>query len=112
MIVALFSALTLSALAPAAQPPAAAAPPPCRFAGETRAWTADALASWDRLDRERLRMARPVTPVITLFDAACAYTLTPDDRGDFEVGARRYRASASAHTGQVDLPVWALAEAR
>lgn len=95
MIVALLSALTLSVAPP---------PPPCRFAGEPRAWTAGALASWDRLDRERLRIGRPVTPVITLFDEACAYTLTPDRRGDFRVGARRYRASAAPHEGQIALP--------
>ena len=96
MIAALISALTLST--------AAAPPPPCRFAGEPRAWTAEALASWDRLDRERLRIARPTTPVITLFDADCAYTLTPDRRGDFRVGARRYRTNGSAHDGNVGLP--------
>ncbi len=99
MIIALLSALTLAAAEPPLPPPA-----PCRFDGGTRAWTADALASWDRLDRERLRMERPVAPVITLFDAACAYTLTPDHKGDFEVGARRYRSSASPHDGQVGLP--------
>lgn len=82
----------------------ATSPPPCRFAGEPREWTAQALASWDRLDRERLRMSQPVTPVITLFDAACAYTLTPDRRGDFRVGSRRYRATGIAHDGQVGLP--------
>lgn len=80
------------------------APPSCRFAGEPRVWTAEALASWDRLDRERLRIAQPVTPVITLFDQGCAYTLTPDERGDFRVGARRYRTTGAAHSGQVSLP--------
>jgi hypothetical protein len=94
MIVALLSALTLST----------AAPPPCRFQGEPRAWTAEALASWDRLDRERLRLARPMTPTITLFDERCAYTLTPDRRGDFRVGQRRYRARGTAHDGQSRLP--------
>ncbi|MDI1325470.1 MAG: hypothetical protein PSV23_01600 [Brevundimonas sp.] len=83
---------------------AAPTPPPCRFAGEPRAWTAAALASWDRLDHERLRIAEPVTPVITLFDEACAWTLTPDARGDFRVGARRYRTAGAAHSGEVGLP--------
>ena len=92
MIVALAAALTL-----------VAAPPPCRFEGETRRWTTQALASWDRLDRERLRMARPVTPIITLFDNSCAYTLTPDRRGDFRVGRRSYRTNGVAHDGQVAL---------
>ena len=96
MITALVAAAALNVAAPA--------PAPCRFTGEPRAWTAEALASWDRLDRERLRIARPVTPVITLFDQACAYTLTPDARGDFRVGARRYRTSAKGHSGQVGLP--------
>jgi hypothetical protein len=99
MIVALLSAAILSSSAPSA-----AEPPRCRFAGETRAWTAQALASWDRLDRERLRMPRPVTPIITLFDQSCAYTLTPDRRGDFRVGSRAYRAAGRPHDGQVRLP--------
>jgi len=97
MIVALLSALTLSA-APAEPAPS------CRFAGEVRSWTAGALGAWDRLDRERLRIQQPVTPIITLFDADCAYTLTPDRRGDFRVGMRRYRTRATAHDGQVGLP--------
>lgn len=97
MIVALLSALSLSA-APAEPAPA------CRFAGEVRSWTAGALGAWDRLDRERLRIQQPVTPVITLFDADCAYRLTPDRRGDFRVGMRRYRVRASAHDGQIGLP--------
>lgn len=96
MITALLSALALSA--------APTSPPPCRFEGEPRAWTAEALASWDRLDRERLRIELPATPVITLFDAGCAYTLTPDRRGDFRVGARRYRARGAAHDGSIGLP--------
>lgn len=96
MISALAASIFLTAAAPA--------PPPCRFAGKPRAWTSQALASWDRLDQERLRIADPVTPVITLFDATCAWTLTPDARGDFRVGARRYRATGAAHSGQVGLP--------
>lgn len=103
MITALLTALTLST---------APATPPCRFEGEPRRWTAEALASWDRLDRERLRLPRPVTPVITLFDNACAYTLTPDRRGDFRVGARRYRARAMPHQGEITLPDGATAPAR
>ncbi|MDP3801081.1 hypothetical protein [Brevundimonas sp.] len=94
----------IAALASVFLTAATPAPPPCRFAGEPRAWTSEALASWDRLDRERLRIAEPVTPVITLFDEACAWTLTPDDRGDFRVGARRYRTAGAAHSGQVSLP--------
>ena len=97
-MLSLLSALTLSA-APMAEPV-----PPCRFAGEVRSWTAQALGAWDRLDRERLRIAQPVTPSITLFDARCAYTLTPSARGDFRVGLRRYSGRASAHAGQVALP--------
>lgn len=96
MISTLAAVAVLSAVPPEA--------PPCRFRGEPRAWTAQALESWDRLDRERLRIARPVTPVITLFDQSCAYTLTPDARGDFRVGARRYRTSGAPHSGQVGLP--------
>ena len=96
MITALLAAVVMTAAAPAA--------PPCRFTGEPRAWTAGALAAWDRLDQERLRIARPITPVITLFDQTCAYTLTPDARGDFRVGARRYRTGGTSHPGQVGLP--------
>ena len=98
MMLSLLSALTVYA-APMAEPV-----PPCRFAGEVRSWTAQALGAWDRLDRERLRIAQPVTPSITLFDARCAYTLTPSARGDFRVGLRRYSARSSAHAGQVALP--------
>ncbi|PZO05124.1 MAG: hypothetical protein DCF29_08750 [Alphaproteobacteria bacterium] len=98
MILSLLSALTLSA-APMAEPAL-----PCRFAGAVRSWTAQALGAWDRLDRERLRIAQPVTPIITLFDARCAYTLTPSWRGDFRVGLRRYSVRATAHAGQVALP--------
>lgn len=82
----------------------AASPPTCRFTGEPRAWTTQALQAWDKLDRRRLRIARPVTPTITLFDAACAYTLTPDPRGDFARGGRRYRTAALPHQGEVPLP--------
>jgi hypothetical protein len=98
MTLSLLSALTLSTAS--MMEPA----PPCRFAGEVRSWTAQALGAWDRLDRERLRIAEPVTPIITFFDARCAYTLTPDRRGEFRVGLRRYSARASAHPGQVTLP--------
>ena len=94
MIVSLLAALSI----------ATAPPPRCRFEGEPRSWTAQALASWDRLDRERLRMPRPVTPIITLFDQSCAYTLTPDRRGDFRVGSRAYRTLGRPHDGQIGLP--------
>lgn len=93
--------------APIQTPAPAPAPAPvslCRFEGETRAWTTEALRSWDRLDARRLRIARPVTPAITLFDANCVYRLTPEGRGDFRVGRRRYRTSAEPHAGQVALP--------
>lgn len=96
MIAALLSALVLAAPAPA--------PAACRFQGEPREWTAQALTAWDRLDAARLHIARPVTPSITLFDQNCAYRLTPDRRGDFRVGARRYRTTASPHAGQIALP--------
>ena len=89
----------LAALALAAAPPSA-----CRFEGTTRAWTAQALAAWDRLDAERLHVAEPVTPTATFFDRRCAYTLTPDARGDFRVGARRYRSGGYPHGGRVRLP--------
>ncbi|CAN5237473.1 hypothetical protein BH10PSE1_BH10PSE1_26490 [soil metagenome] len=78
--------------------------PPCRFAGEPRAWTALALEAWSRLDRQRLRIARPITPTIALFDQSCVYRLTPDRRGDFTAGGRRFRTSAEPHLGQVALP--------
>ncbi len=94
MIAALLSALALAVPAPAV----------CRFQGEPRDWTAQALTAWDRLDANRLHIARPVTPSITLFDQRCAYRLTPDRRGDFRVGARRYRTTASPHAGQIALP--------
>lgn len=102
MISALAAFVVLSAAAsPALTEPVA---PSCRFTGEPRAWTANALAAWDRLDRERLRIAAPVDPVITLFDPRCAYTLTPDARGDFRVGARRWRTAGAPHSGAVALP--------
>ena len=82
----------------------ASAPPTCRFQGEPRTWSAQALTAWDRLDSERLRIARPTTPTITLFDQACVYRLIPDRRGGFRVGARRYRTEASPHAGQIALP--------
>ena len=95
-------ALGLAALTAAPADPAAAAR--CRFAGEPREWTAQALESWSRLDRGRLRIARPITPTIALFDQACVYRLTPDRRGDFSAGGRRFRSSAEAHAGQVAIP--------
>lgn len=100
MIAALLAALTLSNASPAPT----ASTPPCRFEGEPRAWTTEALAAWDRLDRERLRLARPVTPTITLFDSRCAFAFTPDRRGDFRAGARRYRVRATPHGGWIRLP--------
>lgn len=103
MIAALMSVLALGAASPAPPPPVPAAAA-CRFRGEPRDWTAQALTAWDRLDADRLRIARPVTPSITLFDQSCAYRLTSDRRGDFRVGARRYRTEASPHAGQIALP--------
>lgn len=99
----MFSALFLSSLL-AVTPAAPVEPPPCRFQGEPRQWTAQALASWDRLDRERIQLARPIAPVITLFDERCAYTLTPDRRGAFRVGARSYRVRGFGHDGRIPLP--------
>lgn len=93
MITALVAALALTS-----------APPPCRFEGEPRTWTRQALTAWDRLDAERLHIARPTTPTITLFDQACVYRLVPDRRGRFQVGGRRYRPQASPHAGQIALP--------
>lgn len=80
------------------------AAPPCRFQGEPRNWTTQALTAWHRLDAERLHIARPTTPTITLFDQGCVYRLIPDRRGAFRVGARRYRTEASPHAGQIALP--------
>lgn len=95
----------LIALALAAALTSTPAPaPPCRFVGEPRAWTAQALEAWNRLDQRRLRIARPITPTIALFDQACVYRLTPDRRGDFTAGGRRFRTSAEPHSGQVALP--------
>ncbi|CAN5255961.1 hypothetical protein BH09PSE1_BH09PSE1_23630 [soil metagenome] len=96
---ALAAALTSTPVAPAVAPAA-----PCRFVGEPRAWTAQALEAWARLDRRRLHIARPVNPTIALFDQSCVYRLTPDRRGDFTAGGRRFRTSAEPHTGQVALP--------
>ncbi len=94
-------ALALAAALNAAPDPVVT---PCRFAGEPRAWTAQALEAWNRLDQRRLRIARPITPTIALFDQSCVYRLTPDRRGDFTAGGRRFRTSAEAHSGQVALP--------
>ncbi|HEX8471949.1 MAG TPA: hypothetical protein VF633_12615 [Brevundimonas sp.] len=97
MLIAIVSAL-LSATTPSS------ADRTCRFAGEPRTWTAQALTAWDRLDRRRLHIARPVTPVIALFDDKCVYRLVPSTRGDFRVGQRRYRVTADQHSGELTLP--------
>lgn len=97
----MITALLLSAALTAAPP---AAVPPCRFVGEPRTWTEQALSAWDGLDHRRLKISRPVTPVITLFDARCAYTLTPDPDGEIQAGSRRYRARGEPHDGRISLP--------
>ncbi len=97
----MIAALLLSAALTAASPAAAS---PCRFVGEPRTWTEQALSAWDTLDHRRLRISRPVTPVITLFDARCAYTLTPDPDGDIQAGSRRYSALGAPHDGRISLP--------
>ncbi|WP_349313478.1 hypothetical protein [Brevundimonas subvibrioides] len=76
----------------------------CRFAGEARNWTAGALSTWDGFDRRRLKMVRPISPVITLFDDRCVYRLVPDPAGDLVAGPRRYRTAAEAHDGEIALP--------
>ncbi|WP_421729202.1 hypothetical protein [Brevundimonas sp.] len=104
-VLALAAALMLSpATKPAGPELASALSAQCRFTGEPRQWTAQALDAWARLDRERLRIDNPITPTIALFDQACVYRLTPDRRGDFNAGGRRFRTSAESHTGQVAIP--------
>ena len=98
----MLTALALAAIMTSTTPAAPA--PRCRFAGEPRTWTAQALEGWARLDRQRLRIARPVTPTIALFDQTCVYRLTPHRRGDFVAGGRRFRSSAEPHSGQVTIP--------
>lgn len=104
MLIAFALAAALVSTTPAA--PAASESPSreCRFLGEPRAWTAEALQAWQRLDRQRLRIANPVNPAIALFDEKCVYRLTPDRWGDFSAGGRRFRSSATRHSGQVTLP--------
>lgn len=77
---------------------------PCRFEDEPRDWTMQALESWDRLDGERLGTTPPAPPTLVLFDATCVYRLTPDARGEFVVGARRYAVDGTEHGGFVSLP--------
>jgi hypothetical protein len=107
MLIALALAAALATTAALPQPATVPSETPsrdCRFMGEPRAWTAEALQAWARLDRQRLRIAHPVTPTIALFDETCVYRLTPDRWGDFSAGGRRFRSSALRHTGQVALP--------
>jgi hypothetical protein len=105
MIAVLAAAFALAATpSPAVPQPLLPLASACRFRGEPRDWTAQALTAWDRLDARRLRIVRPAAPAITLFDQACVYRLTPDRRGDFRVGLRRYRTEASPHAGQIALP--------
>lgn len=77
---------------------------PCQFEGEPRDWTAQALESWDRLDRERLGTPPPAPPTLVLFDVTCVYRLTPDAEADFVVGARRYAVEGVEHGGVISLP--------
>jgi len=98
------AAAMMFAPATRAAEPLTAPPSQCRFAGEPRQWTAQALDAWARLDRERLRIVAPITPSITLFDQACVYRLTPNRRGDFSAGGRRFHTSAEPHTGQIAIP--------
>jgi len=78
--------------------------PSCRFEGEARSWTTEALSAWDRLDKEQLHTPKPATPTLVLFDRTCAFNLAPDPTGAFVVGARRYRAEGRPHEGSVLLP--------
>ncbi len=83
---------------------AATSPSSCKFEGEPRTWTEGALEAWDRLDRDRIQVAKPTTPTLILFDEACVYRFTPDMDGDFRAGGRAYAVRSEGHPGTVELP--------
>ncbi len=85
----------------------AVAAPRCEFTGDKLAWTGRALAGWNRVNRERLRIARPAPPVMVLFDESCSYTLRPVARraaAALRVAGQAFQVSAAPHAGTIGLP--------
>jgi hypothetical protein len=83
-------------------------PPVCPFDGENREWTQRALHGWQRVNRNALKIAHPVPPVMVLFDAKCSFTLKPaaDDThpNTLTAGAVRYAVTGALHEGKIALP--------
>lgn len=101
MLSSTIAAVLLSAVV---QSPATAAPtvaPPqgveCVDRSATRAWADAALSAWSLASGEILRLQRPISPDILLFDSSCAWRLTPSDE-------ETYRASGAAHGGSIEAP--------
>lgn len=91
-----------------------ASAPVCPFEGGTAAWTKGALAAWDLVRDTRLNLPPAAPPEIVLFDATCAYRLSPAGSAA-PAGYRPLEASvptsegvlhvwSAPHGGQVGLP--------
>lgn len=97
--------LVAGAALSAAAPACAAAR--CEFTGDTLAWSDGALAGWNRINRETLRIARPVPPVMVLFDESCSYTLRPGEgvaAATVRLDGQAFQVSAAPHAGTIGLP--------
>ncbi|CAN5306045.1 hypothetical protein BH11PSE2_BH11PSE2_08470 [soil metagenome] len=93
IIAAAILTLGLAAPPPASRPPAGA--PACAMAAADSAWIAQALAAWEVVRRDSLKLAPAPRPTIVVFDAACRYLAAPGERLVWQ---------AAPHTGQVTLP--------
>lgn len=81
---------------------------PCELTGDKLAWSDQALASWNRVNRAHLRIARPAQPVMVLFDESCSYTLRPvagrKAAASITLAGEAFELSAAPHTGVIGLP--------
>jgi hypothetical protein len=88
--------------------PAQPARSACVLAPDDSAWTANALRDWNRLAGGPLHAPVPVDPILALYDAHCAHTLTPAAASGggttLKLVARPFVIASAEHGGTVRLP--------
>lgn len=106
ILVALAAAAATTRAAEEAVPQADAAA--CVLAGDNRDWTERSLTGWQRINDQVLRIAKPLPPVMVLFDSTCAFTLKPAAEAGtvpmLKAGGFRFAVNGVAHQGTLDLP--------
>ena len=88
--------------------PAQAARSACVLTPEDSAWAANALRDWSRLAAGRLHAPAPLDPILVLYDARCAHTLTPAATSaggtTLTLATRSFVLASAEHGGTVRLP--------